>query len=261
MPRLVSRLKAGLHPLLDPVLSMPQHWQTWRALRNLPSGAYRAVEGKVPYYPQFASPNLIYDYIHNGYDGTQDPNWQVFGASDPAEYAFWSHRVCTLAVIKMAAEAFDPTVQPTLWQLVKEGLAADGYTVRDERGRWVDEGWYFHAQVHLARRYGLLAEGESYVSPLNVCQRIHAGWLVAASVTPELGEREPSGHRYGGHLVLVHGFEWAAGQGPTAFTLHNPSGRCPELQGNAVISAERFAASFAYRLVAFRPAAHRSTGQ
>lgn len=253
----LGRLKAALHPWIDPALSLPDHWRAARALAGLAGGMYRSPTG-VPYVAQFASPERIYDYIHRGYDGTHDPRWQTFGATEPGEYAFWAPRVCALACIKMAVEAFYPQRQPTLWQLVKEGLAADGYRLRDERGRWIDEGWTVHAQIYLAARYGLRTQDRAYVSPLTICRYIVDGWLVAAAVTPEIGEREPAGNSYGGHLVLVYGFDWEAAR-PARYVLHNPSGRFPELQAGAIVPAERFHASFAHRLLAFRPAAEHHT--
>lgn len=252
MARGFARLKARLHPALDPWLSLPDERRARRALAGLADGEYHAV-AQVPYYAQFASPNRIAAYIHEGYDGTQDPNWHTFGADDPVEYAFWAPRVCALACLKMAIEAFYPERRPTLWELVQKGLAHGGYTVRDAAGNWVDEVWTYRAQVALAAEYGLQAAGQGYASPLSICRAIREGALVAASVTPEIGERAPRAGRYGGHLVLVYGFEWRAGR-PAAYRLHNPSGRYPELQAGARIPADRFRAAFAYRLIALRPA-------
>lgn len=252
MPGRLSRIKAALHPRLDPLLSWPDGWRARRALASIPDGDYHATVS-VPYVAQFASPERIADYIHHGYDGTQDSRWAEFGADDPADYAFWAPRVCALAVLKMAVQAFFPERQPSLWELVQRGLAAQGYTVRAADGTWVDEGWYVHAQLKLARQFGLRAAPRGYVSPLSVCRHIHAGWLVAASVSPELGERDPDLRRYGGHLVLVYGFTWRAGR-PVTYHLHNPSGRFPELQARAAIPAARFHACFAHRLIALRPA-------
>ncbi len=242
-----ARLKSALHPWLDPLFSWPDHGLARRALAKLPDGEYRA-EVEVPYYSQFASPDRINDYIHHGYDGASDPNWRTFGAESPDDYAFWSHRVCALACIKMAAEAFHPQVRPTLWELVQKGLAVKGYTVRDEHGNWLDEGWYYHAQAHLAKQYGLQAAGRSYISPLRICQDILDRALVGASVTPEIGEREISGKRYGGHMVLVYGFRWKDRR-PTHYLLHNPSGRFTELQAGAAIDAVRFNRCFAHRAI------------
>jgi hypothetical protein len=230
---------------------MPDQRRARPALVGLADGEYRAGVD-VPYCAQFASPERIYDYIHHQYDGAQDPNWHVFGTDDPADYAFWAPRVCALACLKMAIEAFSLTLTPSLWELVQAGLAVNGYTVRDAQGNWVDEGWYHHAQVHLAKCYGLRAVGRAYVSPLSVCASVRGGWLVAASITPEIGERQPQGRRYGGHLVLVYGFVWKGGR-PAEYLLHNPSGRFPELQANARIPAPRFHASFAHRLIALCP--------
>lgn len=249
---LSARLKSALHRWLDPALSWPDARRAGRVLAGLPDGEYTAGV-KVPYYSQFPSPELVNDYIHHGYDGLQDPNWAVFGTNEPAEAAFWAPRVCALAVIKMAVEAFHPLVRPTLWQLVKEGLTVNGYTVRDVNGNWVDQGWYVAAQMHLAELFGLEPVGQGYASPLSVCRYIYEGWLVAASVTPEIGERQPLSQRYGGHVVLVYGFEWRDGR-PVRYLLHNPSGRYPELRAGAWITADRFKASFAHRLIALRPA-------
>lgn len=254
MRRLWARGKAALHPWIDPLASWPDHRRARRALAGLADGTYSAGLD-VPYVAQFASPDRIYDYIHHGYDGRQDPAWRTFGTDDPAEYAFWSHRVCALACLKMAVETFFPGASPSLWQLVRQGLEIGGYTVRDSQGDWVDQGWYHHAQVHLAARYGLQALGRAYVSPLTVCHYVHEGWLVAAAVTPEIGERQPRRGRYGGHLVLVYGFVWRAGC-PTHYILHNPSGRFPELQAGAMLPADRFHAGFAYRMLALRPASN-----
>lgn len=248
----VARLKASLHPKLDPLLSLPDSLRARMYLLRLPDGIHRA-KVTVPYYSQFASADRVYDYIHNDYDGTTDPNWPLFGAREAADYAFWAPRVCALAVLKMAIEAFYPDKRPTLWQLVVEGLKLNGYAVRNARGLWVDQGWYVEAQIQLAAQYGLVAEPHGYASPLSLCKFIRQGWLVAATVTPDIGERAPLHKQYGGHLVLVYGFEWQQGR-PTHFLLHNPSGRFPELQADARIPADSFKAAFAHRLITLRPA-------
>lgn len=256
MTSLLRQFKHALHPRLDPLLSQRDRWRAQRALAGLPDGAY-SVPASVPYRAQYASPNLIHAYIHDGFDGAQDPNWRVFGADDPAEYAFWAPRICPLACLQMAIAAYTPGQEPTLWQLVKHGLDFRGYTVRDENGHWVDHGWTYPALVNLAARYGLTARGQGYASILRTCDELRRDALVMASVTPELGEREPQPGRYGGHFVLVTGFRWQNGA-PVSFTLHNPSGRYPELQANAEIPVARFRAAYAYRLIALSPTADPS---
>ncbi|MCI0711883.1 MAG: C39 family peptidase [Chloroflexi bacterium] len=242
------RLKTELHRWLDPLISWTNggHWR--QAVKSIPDGEH-LLPFDVPYVAQFASPERIVDYIHNDYRGLDDPRWHDFGAEDPEDYAFWAPRVCALACLKMALAAHT-IASPTLWQLVQEGLDLNGYTVYGENGALIDEGWYVDAQIKLAARYGLRLTGYSYASPLGVAASIYAGKLVAATVTPEIGERTPQSRRYGGHLILVTGFRWQAGK-PTAFRINNPSGRFKELQADAWIAARRFQQSYAYRFATF----------
>lgn len=243
--------KRRFHRLFDPLIARRADREARRVLRALPDGEYRA-DPNFPYVPQFTSPERIVDYIHHGYTGLDDPQQATFGAPTPEDYAFWSRRVCALAVIKMAVAGYQSAPAPSLWELTEQGLAMDGYRMEDERGQMVDEGWYFAAQVELARRYGLHLGGYSYVSPLALCAWIYRGFPVAATVTPDIGEREDLTGRYGGHVVLVYGFGWQNGQ-PTYFLLHNPSGRYPELQAEARIPYARFRESYAYRFAVFQP--------
>ncbi len=240
----MRRLKTELHRWLDPLLAWRSGRIARRNLANLPDAEYR-VPVTVPYVSQFASPDLVNDYIHHHYNGTHDPNWKAFGAPTSEDYAFWAPRVCALACLKMAIMAYQ-TADPTLWQLVQRGLEYDGYRLRDEQGRWIDEGWYVQAQVRLAADYGLEMTGYSYASPLAICQHIRQGYLVAATVTPEIGERAPQTKRYAGHLVLVLGFRWQQGA-VDSYCLHNPSGRYPELRKEAWVTASHFKKSFAFR--------------
>lgn len=244
--------KNELHRWVDPILAWRNSATYRAALKSLSDGEYR-LPIDVPYISQFATPDLINDYIHHNYDGTQDPAWPSFGAPDPADYAFWSHRVCALACLKMAIDAFQTaTPIPTLWQLVQAGLAHHGYVLEDENGVWKDEGWYVAAQIALAADYGLRMTGHSYTSPYGICYHLQQGNLIAATVTPELGERQPFTRRYGGHLVIVFGFRWRSGK-PTHFLVHNPSGRYPELRDSAWISSRRFRRAFAYRYSTLEP--------
>lgn len=247
-----QRLKNVLHRAIDPLVALPGERAARQSLSDLPDGEYR-VPFSVPYVAQFASPGLIHAYIHEGLHGQDDPAWPTFGAPDPDTYQFWAHRVCALACIKMAHEAAHPDrVQPTLWELVEAGLGFDGYRAYDRAGRLVDEGWFYPALIQLGERYGLTVTGRGYVGIATICQLMREGWLVAPSVTPELGEDGPL-REYGGHMVLVYGFRWSQGH-CTHLLLHNPSGRTAVLQADAVIPARRFRRAYAHRLIALRAA-------
>jgi hypothetical protein len=246
----VIRFRRMLHRLLDPVGSLPNHLRAWRVLRDLPDGEYRA-QVPVPYVSQFATPALIHDYIHARLHGRDDPAWESFGAPDVETYTFWAHRACAIACLKMAIDGFASASPRSLWALVDQGLQIGGYTTYTQSGVFLDEGWYYPALVTLAESHGLEPRGLSYISPWNLCSLIRDGWLIAAAVTPDLGEYGPL-QRYDGHFALVFGFTWARGRLQSVL-IHNPSGRYPELQAGAVIPAERFARAFAYRGLALRP--------
>ncbi len=244
------RLRRFIHRLVDPLRSLHNHRETTTALHALGDGEYRH-HANVPYIPQFATPSLINDYIYGNLHGRDDPNWRTFGAVNPETYHFWAHRVCAIACIKMAMEAFQSAPPVTLWEMVRAGMAQGGYRIHDEDGNPIDEGWFFEPLVRLGEQYGLEVAGLSYISELEVCRRICDGWLVAAAVTPEIGERGfPL--RYDGHFVLVFGFTWKSGT-PEYFILHNPSGRSADLQASAHIPASRFRQTFAHRCMMFRP--------
>ncbi|MCC7206967.1 MAG: hypothetical protein IT323_06650 [Anaerolineae bacterium] len=232
-------------------MSQPNRRRAARRLRDLPDGEHRAPV-EVPYTAQFATPALIRAYIHDGLDGAQDTNRAAFGAAqvDPAEYAFWAHRACAIACVKMAIDAFQSAPPASMWQLIQDGLALDGYRVHDERGVFVDQGWFYPPLAELAARNGLETRGMAYASTLDVCAAIRDGWVIAAAVTPELGEHGPL-RRYDGHFVIVYGFVWRRRR-PERFLVHNPSGRYADLQAGARIPAGRFGRAFAHRFIALR---------
>ncbi|PJF43965.1 MAG: hypothetical protein CUN55_06360 [Phototrophicales bacterium] len=250
----MMRLKIYAHQLLDPLLAIRKRHFYQQQLSHLSDGDYY-VPYDIPYVSQFASPDKINDYIHNSYDGTTDPNWHLFGAPDATDYAFWCHRVCALACLKMCIQTLTEH-SPTLWELVQHGLKYDGYKIYDEKGRMIDEGWYVSAQIQIANDYGLAMETYSYAPALAMCKPILDGYPIIVAVSPEIGERKPNWRRYGGHVVLVYGFEWRKGNLQSLY-LHNPSGRYPELQAKAKIPQHRFQKLYAHRFSAVKLKASR----
>ena len=217
-------------------------------LSNLAPGWY-SFPKELPYYSQFASPELIYSYIHEDFDGRDDPRWRDYGTEDIEEYIFWCSRACGVACIKMSLEAFTtPSQLPTMIELIRQGIARGGYIVHNEQGEFVDLGWFYQPLVKLGEDYGLRGQVCKTLTIDEICLYLANGSLVITSVSPEIGEREADMAitKRGGHLVFVHGFEWSQ-QGCKALLLHNPSGRFPELQANAVIPISRFSEAFAGR--------------
>src|SRR5258706_9988504 len=171
-PRL--RLRRNMHRLLDPLLSIPNRRRAAQHLSQLPDGDYSIPN--VPYVAQFATPELINSYIHEQLHGRDDPNWQSFGSDDVDAYTFWAHRACAIACVKMAVDAFSSSAPRSMWELVEQGLALDGYRTHDVSGNFVDEGWFYPALIKLAAQHGLETYGMAYASTLDVCAAVQAGW-------------------------------------------------------------------------------------
>ncbi|MFN8418066.1 MAG: hypothetical protein U0528_02280 [Anaerolineae bacterium] len=135
------------------------------------------------------------------------------------------------------------------------GVDLGGYIVRDADGNMVDMGWLYPGLVQLAEQRGLEVRGMAYASTLDLCTAILDGWIVAAAVTPELGEPADSPHyrirRYDGHFVICYGFTWRNHR-LTHLHVHNPSGRSAQMQAGAHIQADRFGKAFAHRFIGFR---------
>src|SRR5260370_40311145 len=158
-------------------------------------------------------------------------------------------RACGVACLKMCLEALATLPQfPTMIELIRKGVDLGGYIVHNEQGEFIDFGWYYQPLVRLGEDYGLRGSVCKTLTIDEICSHLVAGSLVIASVSAEIGERDSDTPitKRGGHLVLVHGFEWSQ-QGCEALLLHNPSGRFLELQANAVVSFSRFSDAFAGR--------------
>ena len=209
---------------------------------------------------QFASPELTYAYCHEGFDGRHDPRWREYGTEDIEEYVFWCKRACAIACLRMCIEALTTLSQfPTMIELIRKGVDLGGYTVHNEKGEFVDSGWYYQPLVKLGEEYGLRGSVCKILTIDEICSYLVAGSLVIASVNPKIGDRDIPITSRGGHLVLMHGFKWSK-QECEALLLHNPSGRFPELQANAVIPFNRFSEAFAGRGFVFEPGLARHGG-
>jgi hypothetical protein len=197
---------------------------------------------------QIASPELAEAFWERGVDPATDPRWAESGAASPAEYAYWSDRACGPVCVKMCVEALGGPAR-TMLDWVRAGLALDGYIVaQDASGHTVERGWAHRALAGMIQDAGFAAEAVS-ASPAEIVAHLTAGRLVIASVSAEIGTEAPITHT-GGHLVVVGGADTRASeQQPVAFIVHNPSGRTPARQANAVVPAERFVAAFTGRVI------------
>jgi Peptidase_C39 like family len=200
----------------------------------------------IPYACQFASPELVWDFVTHTRDLATDPRWAEYGAPSHAEYAHWAMRACGVVCIKMAVEGLTGIAPRPVMDWVREGLAVDGYLTEMRRERPVEIGWKHAALADLARAHGCRAETASGLTLDDIGGHIHAGRVVIASVTSELGEDAPI-TRQTGHLIVVYGLSLDDAGRFEAVIAHNPSGRRPEMQAGATIPVERFNAGFSSR--------------
>jgi hypothetical protein len=235
------------------IIGAVQNTRSLFYLRKLADGRYDSIKTEIPYYSQFASPELISDILDKKVQAEDDPNWRKFGFKTTDEYAFWSWRACGIMCLKMIIDTLNKTEQKSVADLLQEAVSLGGYIAHDKDGKLVDKGWFYKPLVLLANKYGISGKVKSTLSINTTCAEIIKGRLVVASVNPSVirsdrDAKEPD--KAGGHLVLVHGFKWEGGK-CKGFYIHNPSGRTRETQSNAFIPIERFISAFACRGMTF----------
>ena len=205
----------------------------------------------VPYTAQIASPSLAAAIFDQGLDPALDPAWAQSGAASPEEYAYWVERACGVACVKMCVEALGGPTRPLI-EWARLGLERGGYLVIDQPdGSRLERGWVHQALADLITS----ADPDRFTAwpapaaPEEIVQHLAAGRLVIASASCELGRADAAiGHK-GGHLVVITGADLRGGA-VEYFYIHNPSGRCPDLQQNACIPIERFIQAYGGRIIA-----------
>jgi hypothetical protein len=199
----------------------------------------------IPYSMQIASPGLAEAVFSETLDPSRDPRWAESGAADPQEYAYWTLRACGVVCVKMCVEAFGkPTRSWVAW--AKEGVRRGAYLIKTHNGKTEELGWLHSGLAEMLAGEGLFAQARS-ADLTTIAANLRAGRLVIASVSYQLGTRLPV-TRKNGHLVVVSGADLEDG---TAVRLEilNPSARYPDLQGRALIPAERFSQAFSGRVI------------
>ncbi len=199
--------------------------------------------GYLPYYSQIGTLDLAEPIFSEKFDPIHDPGWRSLGADSPEQYAHWVMRACGIVCVKMCAEGFGKT-RRTVHEWIRLGLKNNAYLIREENGKIEERGWIHKSLADLLNAEGLISQAMPASLP-EICEFLRAGKLFIASVSYQLGTRFPVTFK-GGHLVVVHGADVCDGV-PEKVILHNPSGRYPELQANAVIPAERFLSAYTGR--------------
>ncbi|MDQ2845923.1 MAG: hypothetical protein M3Y77_06160 [Actinomycetota bacterium] len=191
----------------------------------------------IPYVCQWASPDLVRNFLNRTVPVRADPRWAASGAESLEQYEFWSRRACGLACLAML---LGPDTCPGVVALAVQAEAQGAFVVDGDTvqgllyrpfARWVE------------RDFGLELDIIEDDNVEALAQRVSSGQPFIASVHPSIREASPA-HRppaRGGHLVLVHGSD------ETSLVLHNPSGDRPSTQHDVVISREHFQRYYAGR--------------
>ncbi|WP_369405337.1 C39 family peptidase [Streptacidiphilus melanogenes] len=166
----------------------------------------------VPYFSQFASPDLVPELIARTLAAEDDPRWAASGAASPQEYAWWCRRVCGMACLRMALVHWRGDAPGTV-ELAHECVAAGAYVVDGEQ---VEGLIYAPFAAYVRERWGLGATVETALEPADVRAHLAAGRLPMLSVHPSLRTLDPEPPARGGHLVL------AVGHDDEALYVNNP---------------------------------------
>lgn len=223
-------------------------------LKPLANGRYQLKE-TFPYYPQWASRNLILKITNHQISARDDPEWKTFGFRSKKEYEFWSWRACGIACLKMIIEGFCGKKGLLFAPILKKALRLGGYKIYNQEGKFVDKGWFY--QPLLKVLYGYKIKGAIFksLSVNQIAKEILDNHAVVVSVDAlTFGTGKVNRNLItGNHLVLVFGYQIKNGK-ISGFYLHNSSGRTRKLQENAFIPIKLFKTGFAYRGFSVWPA-------
>src|SRR3954464_11908773 len=116
-----------------PLRSSPCRMADPGAAVNAPRLARPMRRDAIPYFAQFASPELIGDIVAGERQAADDPRWRESGAETPEEYAFRARTGCGMACLQMVLAAHDRPV-PGLAELWRRCAAHGGYRPDGRKG-------------------------------------------------------------------------------------------------------------------------------
>jgi hypothetical protein len=218
-------------------------WVVRGQRRPVQSRGVRRTE--IPYFAQFASPELIGDFVRRRQRVEEDPNWSRSGARTREEYRLWAMAGCGMACLQMLLSALGRRV-PSLVELGRECERYGGYRRRQDGG--LDGLVYAGFVEFVTVEHGLTAR---VAAPLRMSELVDAAAddeVVLASVHYGIRTPEAEPPSRGGHLVLVVDADPAAGW----VRFHNPSGDSVATQRHVLLGAGEFERFYAGRGIAVK---------
>ncbi|WON78803.1 hypothetical protein [Serratia sp. UGAL515B_01] len=194
-------------------------------------------QSTVPYFCQWATPELAADLITGRTVLADDANWADSGAADLTEYCEWANHVCGMACLKMVLTHRDGNA-PSLLELARRSIPYGAYVREGTRIKgliyapfvtFVGEQFSLKARVHI----GLSAD--------ELPQLLALYRYFIASVHPSIRQPQTTPPTRGGHLVLL------IAAGKDTVTFHNPSGDSAETRQHVTMKLNDFGRFFAGR--------------
>lgn len=195
------------------------------------------MQSQVPYFCQWATPELAADLIAGRATLAEDANWAQSGAASQAEYCEWANHVCGMACLKMVLTHRDGAAPPLL-ELARRSLPYGAYIREGERIK----GLIYAPFVEFVReQFALVAEVRVDLRVYQLPRLLAQHRYFMASVHPSVRQSASTPPARGGHLVLLT----AAGQ--DCVTFHNPSGDSPATRQQVTLPLADFGRFFAGR--------------
>ena len=170
----------------------------------------------VPYYSQWASPELVGEIVTGRMNPADDPQWPLSGALSPEEYAWWAGKLCGVACLRMALHYWTEIRPLPAIVLARELVEAGGYVHRPDGG--VNGLMYEPFARYVSERWRLSAQARSTLPAEEIPSHLDAGRLVMLSVHRTIRTMDPVPPQKGGHLVLAIGYR------SDSVIINNPSG-------------------------------------
>lgn len=176
------------------------------------------IHNNVPFFAQWESTKLIPKITSGKISAREDPLWQASGADTKEEYELWSWNTCGMACLKMIL-AYKLKKTVPLVTLGKKCMEYGGYKLSDKKNT-IDGLFYFPFVQFIKDEYGLVGRVKEYLTINDIVSELSKKNFVIASVSTEISNSTVRPKKYGGHLVLLLGFDLLNQQ----FIFHNPDG-------------------------------------
>ncbi|MBI4130029.1 C39 family peptidase [Candidatus Roizmanbacteria bacterium] len=200
----------------------------------------QSVMMQIPYFSQFATPELADTIASGTFDPLKDRKWKQSGAQSKEEYAKWCIHTCGMACLKMVLGYLNKE-NPPIVNLAKQCMQYGGYIARNN----TIDGLYYEPFCRFVKdTFTMSASVAPFLTVRRILFETGRKNLIIASVHPNIRNiNNKTPKENGGHLVVITGFNTKH----KTICLHNPSGNFANSQQHYTISWVDFERFFAGR--------------